>query len=307
MNLHHILNNYVKAACALTAAAALQSAWAGPQVDTSTEKVPGPLAADVNWLTNTISPVTNPIYFEDPVIRTEIRPIFAYHRIDDNFITQGGSAELYAIQARFALTDRLALIATEDGYMHVHEGAGPSLNGWMDLQAGFKYAVIDDRAHQFILTPGITFQVPTGSEEIFQGKGKGVWNFFVSSEKGFDKFHLTGNVGFLIPDDSAKQSSEVHYSLQADYYACQWFIPFVQLNGFTVMHGGHYLPLTSEGYDVINFGSADAGGSTQLTLGGGFRSRIFSNFDLGIAYEKAVSKPYGLTNDRFTFDATFRF
>ena len=34
-------------------------------------------AEAVDWKTNTISPVANPMYFEDPVIRTEIRPIFA--------------------------------------------------------------------------------------------------------------------------------------------------------------------------------------------------------------------------------------
>jgi hypothetical protein len=29
--------------------------------------------------------------------------------------------------------------------------------------------------------------------------------------------------------------------------------------------------------------------------------------DLGLAYEKAVIRPYGLTEDRFTFDVCIRF
>ena len=65
----------------------------------------------VSWKAHTISPVANPIFFEDAMIRSEIRPIFAYHRIDDGFLG-GGDAQLYAVQIRYAITDRLALIAT---------------------------------------------------------------------------------------------------------------------------------------------------------------------------------------------------
>ncbi|HRH99089.1 MAG TPA: hypothetical protein PLB55_24320 [Prosthecobacter sp.] len=128
------------------AAVSLSTATAG----TIAPKNPGVEAAD--WRVNTISPVTNPIFFEDPVIRSEIRPIFAYHTIDNGFITGGGHATLYALQIRYALTDRLALIATQDGHLDVDS---PVLNvdGWMDLAAGFKYALINDLEHQFILTP----------------------------------------------------------------------------------------------------------------------------------------------------------
>jgi hypothetical protein len=58
---------------------------------------------------------------------------------------------------------------------------------------------------------------------------------------------------------------------------------------------------------VINFGSSKASGSLQLTVGGGFRSRLLDNVDLGFAYEKAVVAPYGLTDDRFTVDLSIRF
>jgi hypothetical protein len=103
--------------------------------------------------------VTNPIFFEDPVIRSEIRPIFAYHTIDNGFITAGGHATLYALQIRYALTDRLAIIATQDGHFDI-DSPGLDADGWMDLAGGFKYALIDDAANQFILTPGSHFPHP---------------------------------------------------------------------------------------------------------------------------------------------------
>ncbi|MCB1208867.1 MAG: hypothetical protein KDK97_06050 [Verrucomicrobiales bacterium] len=271
-------------------------------------KNPGPIAPveAVDWKANTISPVANPMFFEDPVIRTEIRPIFAYHRIDDGFVTNGGHATLYALQIRYAITDRLAFIATQDGYFSINTGLGVDWEGWMDLAAGFKYALIDDQANQFILTPGFTYSIPMGSNEVFQGNGDGDLDLFVSAEKGFGDAHVMANAGFRIPLDSAF-STMFHYSAMIDYHVCQWFIPFVVANGWTVVSEGSTIGLDSEGYDVINFGSSAAGGTTQMTLGGGFRTRLTDNLDFGIAYEKAILSPEGLTDDRFTFDLSIRF
>jgi hypothetical protein len=251
--------------------------------------------------------VANPIFFEDPVIHSEIRPIFAYHRIDSGFITGAGEAQLYAVQLRWAITDRLAFIATQDGFFNVDLDNGASLDGWMDLAAGFKYAVIDDVENQFILTPGLTFHIPTGDDEVFQGRGNGEWNPFISAAKGFDDLHVTTNIGLRLPNDSDEQSTILHYSLMVDYHVCDYFIPFIVANGFTVLSEGNGLPIDSEGYDVINFGSSLADGTTQMTLGGGFRSRLTKNIDFGVAYEKAVISPEGLTDDRFTFDFIVRF
>ena len=292
-------------AAALAVFAALTSVRAGAPAACDKCKVPVLDGAD--WKENTISPVTNPIFFEDALIHSEIRPIFAYHRIDSGFITAGGHATVYAIQARLALTDRLALIATEDGYFDIRTGAGPKLDGWLDLAVGLKYALIDDKASNFILTPGLTFTVPTGSKEVFNGRGSGQFNVFTSAEKGFGNFHLLANVGVRVPVDTDAQSTELHYSLHADYFVHKLFIPFVELNGWTILSHGHNLPLDSEGYDVINFGSSNSDHATQMTIGGGFRSRLAKNLDFGFAYEKAVIKPYGLTDDRFTFDMIYRF
>jgi len=262
-------------------------------------------AAD--WKARTIAPVTNFVLFEDPVIRSEIRPIFVYHTLDKSFITQGGHATLYALQIRYALTDRLAIIATQDGHFDI-DSPGLDVDGWMDLALGFKYALIDDVENQFILTPGLTFHIPTGDREIFQGRGGGEWRPFVSFAKGFGDFHITGNVGMRIPNTTNEQNVMAHYGVMLDYHTCRWFIPFVSANFWTTLSDGNNVPgLRSEGYDVINFGAGDAKGVTQGTLGVGFRSRVLDNVDLGFAYEIAMIRPYGLTNNRLTVDMCVRF
>ena len=266
------------------------------------------VATAEDWKDKTIAPVANPLFFEAPQITSEVRPIFIYHNIDKSFVTQGGDVEVYAMQLRYAVNDRLSIIATKDGYVDFNPKAVlPHKSGWADLAAGLKYAVIDDAESQFLLTPGLKFEIPTGNERVFQGNGKGEWNVFVSAVKGFGDFHVTGSAGVRLPNDWDAETAQLHYSLQLDYYTCQWFIPFVALNAFTVISEGNAIGLNTEGFDLINFGSSAAEGRTQATLAGGFRSRITNWADLGFAYEGGITTPRGLFDNRVTVDLIFRF
>jgi len=253
-----------------------------------------------------ISPVTNPLYFEDPHINNEVRPIFAQHWMSKDFITDGGDAQFYAVQLRWAVTERFAIIATKDGYMNINPGNSGAEGGWANLGFGVKYALVDDRTNQFIVTPGVKLEVPTGSEDVYQGTGDGEWDIFVSAAKGWDRFHLTGSFGGRIPNNFTYQTAQLHYSLQVDYWTCRWFIPFVAANGYTVLSEGKGPALTTEGYDLINFGSSDAKGQTMITLGAGFRSRLLKDLDFGFAYEHGMTHPQGLFDDRLTFDVIWR-
>jgi len=292
----------------------------------------GALAQDaaVDWTDMTISPVLNPVFFEDPTIRTEVRPIFMHHTLSKGFPTAlpigGGDIQLYAAQIRWALSDRLAIIARKDGYVsadlgavHTLSGQSDRYNGFADLQAGVKYAVIDDKEKQLIVTPGLTLELPTGNQEVFQGHGKGEWDLFVSAAKGFGEFHLAGNTGLRLPNDMSKNTAELHNSLQLDNYVHKYFIPFVALNAFTTLNSTGAgtalnnqgvpaaLPFDTEGYDLINFGSSQAAGTTQMTLGLGFRSRILDNAYVGFGWEKAAGVGKSIFNDRYTIDFIFRF
>jgi hypothetical protein len=130
-------------------------------------------AADIgktNWLDNTISPVANPIYFEDPRVTSEVRPVYMYHWLPDTFDFRGGSVPLggqvqvMALQLRYALTDRLGLIASKDGYIQFQpQHTLGHAYGWADLAAGLKYVLVDDQDNQAIVTPGFTLTIPTGS------------------------------------------------------------------------------------------------------------------------------------------------
>ena len=134
-----------------------------------------------------------------------------------------------------------------------------------------------------------------------------MFNLFVSAEKGFGDFHIITNVGLLLPVDGDAKSTILHYHIHADYYVCKLFIHFVVANGYSVVSPGTAVPLDTEGYDLTNFGSSASDGVTQATVGAGFRSRLTSNIDFGFSYEKAVVKPEGLVDDRYTVDFVIRF
>lgn len=278
-------------------------------------------AADANqasWLDNTISPVANPIFFEDPKVTSEVRPVYMYHFLPNTFnfsggsVPLGGQVQVTALQLRYALTERLGIIATKDGYIEFQPkhtlGHG---YGWGDLAAGLKYVAINSEKNQFIMTPGFTLTVPTGSRDVYQGNGSGEWNLFISAEKGFDQFHATANAGFNIPNNFSDNTAQMHYSLQADYYVCQYFIPFAVLNGYTILSDGNHnvlpVPLNTEGYDLINFGSTDASGTTQISMGGGARCRLVKSLDVGVSYEVGVGNPVGIFQSRITADLIWRF
>ena len=60
-------------------------------------------------------------------------------------------------------------------------------------------------------------------------------------------------------------------------------------------------------YDLINSGSEDARGTTQFTAGGGFRSRLVQNVDVGVSCEAGVVDPVGIFKGRITADVIWRF
>jgi hypothetical protein len=267
----------------------------------------GHAALAEGWIDHAIAPVANPIYFETPLIQSEVRPLFAYHRLDAGLLGVGGDVKVYAVQLRYAITDRLALIATKDGYTQIHLDNGAKLDGWNDLAAGLKYALIQNDASQLVVTPGFTVTLPTGNEEVFQGTGKGRVDLFVSALKGFGDFHITGNVGGTIPFNFDQNTANLRFNALADYYVCNWFIPFVGYNSFLTVSEGNAIGLPSEGFDVINFGSSNASGHLQGTIGLGFRSRITSSLDFGAAYEFGVIDTKDIFKDRLTVDLVWRF
>ena len=240
-----------------------------------------------------VPPVSSPIMNESPQITSELRPIFWFHKLPKDSIAGNGEVYLLALQARLALTERLAVIATKDGYAWLDMNRTlEDEDGFANIALGLKYALLYRPEDKFIFTVGTKYEIPSGHIELndieFQGSGKGLLDLFFSTEKRYDRLGLEGSFGWTIPFDTVRQSGLVHYHAHIDYEVFKNFFPMLEYNGYTVANKGRKRSLDFEGVDVFNLGNN--GGGTVNTFAAGFRYRFTKNVQLGAAYEWSVGR-----------------
>ena len=268
-------------------------------------------------------PISNPTLFDLALPTTNVHPIFIYHGLPEQISLVGGGTapiggdvEVYALQFEFALSDRLSIVATKDGYVDMNPDTTlTSESGFANLGAGLKYAFILDPASGTAVSGTATLELPTGNTDVFQGEGKGALNLIASGLKLVDAWQFAGGAGLQIPF-SNEQSTEAWISTHASYEVCKWFIPLVEVNWFHVLNAGDGGNLTGvsgivdfEGGDFFNLGAANSHENRDLvTAAFGFRSRITDSIDVGAAYEIPLTdEEESLMDERVTVDLIWKF
>jgi hypothetical protein len=257
------------------------------------------------WNQRLIEPLTQPTVFESPVIDSQLRPIVMLHTIpDDNAALPDADVRVYALQARFALSDKLALIATKDGYIELEPAGGGDQNGWADIAGGLKYAFYEGDA--LLVTAGAVYEFANGDEEVLQGNGDGLIRPFVSAGYDAGAFNVLSALGYNLPLDKDEESSSFDYHLHLSYELTANIAPLIELNGITWTDEGNALPVDFEGGDLINLGAANGSGSV-LSGALGVRVRLAESFSVGAAYEAPLSSREDILSDRITLDAIWSF
>lgn len=239
-------------------------------------------------------PVGNPIYFESPFNTSGLRFLYLHHDFPKGSQLQGGDLSVYALQIRLAITERLAFIATKDGYSELDATALPKDNGWNDLAFGGKYLFYVDRESDLVAAAGVRWQIKSGDEEVLQGD-VGELSPFVSVAKGWDKFHLIGNLTYRLPLDGDDGNDILQWDIHADYEIAPetlpGFAPLVELHGLHYLSNGTRTPLWVGGADYTNLGSTDVAGSAVIWLGVGARWKLSPNASIGATYEFPLTDP----------------
>lgn len=252
-----------------------------------------------------VRPLTAPYFHEDAFVTTDLRAWYVNHQFNSDTIK--GKAEVYALQVRVALTERLQLVAYKDGYTDFNGGALAGSNGWNDIAAGLKYAFIQDWENQFHLAGGIGYELSLGDDEVLQDTNE--YRLWLSANKGFDRLHLGFAANYRIAEDNNANTlgaaDMITLHAHADYYVNEWFSPVVEVNGYFV---------TDEGSGVVNFSGVDAvavgGGESEDTITGalGAEFRPFGpDLGLRLAYETELSDKVSLFGHRWTFSAVYEF
>lgn len=259
-----------------------------------------------------VPPLANPIMNETPYITTELRPIFIHNNIPDRFVTGGGSINLVALQLRVALTERLGFIATKDGYADLNfDAVLPNTDGYLNISAGLKYALISDHEKQTFVSVGLEYEPPTGNISTggidLQGNGDqsdggdGFIDLFVTGVKTYGLFGVQGSTGTTLALDGDNDSSFWHWSGGINYELFENFFPMIEINGITTISDGTRTGISSfEGNDVVNFGSTSSG--TVVTLAGGARYKFNNHVQIGAGYEHSVSARRDLVDWRTNLD-----
>ncbi|MBK8914566.1 MAG: hypothetical protein IPM64_08185 [Phycisphaerales bacterium] len=251
-------------------------------------------------------PVGNPLYFESPFVSSQLRFLYLWHQFPDGSQIGGGDLSVFAAQARVALSERLAFIATKDGYSVLNAGILPPAEGWNDATVGLKYAVYVDRENDFVITPGLRWEWENGSRRVLQGGGQEL-SPFVSIAKGFDRFHILGNVTARLPMDRHDGNYVLSWDLHFDYEIAPetlpGFAPLVEFHGLHYLTDGDALPLSVGGLDYANIGSNNVAGDNVFSTGIGFRWKLSPHASLGSTYQFPLHNPNNdIMGQRVTFD-----
>jgi hypothetical protein len=251
-----------------------------------------------------VHPVSAPYDNEDASVTTDVRVWYAYHDFPSDILLGGGHGQTAAVQARVALTDRLQLVAYKDGYFWVDT---PAVNedGWVDVAAGLKYAVVQDYESQFRWAVGAGYEMPLGDPSVFQNDDE--IRLFTGVDKGFDRLHLGVNASYFFGlgrDQDAGNSDRFAWHLHADYYVTEWFSPVLEINGYHITEAGDSA-IPFQGADVFNLGTG--AGDPVVTIAPGVEFRPTDWIGLRASFELPLTNEEDVYGSRVTLSAVFSF
>jgi len=268
------------------------------------QRLGGMFLSTSNLFSDFISPVTNPVYFEDPRNLTEVRTIFLHQNIPNSI--GGGGFDLIGMQFRAAVTDRLSLIATKAGFI---TSDSPLLDdGWTDLIFGLKYQLYADEYAGRLLSVGSTFELPVGSTRALQGQGDGIFNIFATGGTRFlISSHWVTTSGFILPTDRSDNSSLWYWSNHIDHRIFYSFYTFSEYSWYHWMSSGKGGIPGIEGGDLFNLGSTGVSGNDIVTGAIGIKYKPNQSTEVAVAYQSALTNRQDLLENRITFDMIFRY
>lgn len=252
-----------------------------------------------------ISPMTNPVFFEDPRTLTEARGVFLNHKVP-LVPAAGGEIQVYALQLRAALTERLSLIATKDGYA---VSSNPLIrDGWVDVALGLKYNLLRNVCDQRLLSAGFTYEMPVGSRRTLQGNGDGEWHLFLIGGTEFlDYGHWISGSGFRLPSDPGDESSMWYWSNHFDYQVLDGWYALTEFNWYNWIGAGAGGIPGVEGGDLFNFGSSGVAGNDIVTGAFGGKYKPNGHVEIGVAWELPLTERRDVLENRLTVDLILRY
>lgn len=259
---------------------------------------------------NFIGPISSPVLSKDPRSLTEARMLHVSNWFPKGHpVFAGGDAQIYGLQARVALTERLTLIADKDGIARLHPQGGPQSSGFLNVAAGLKYTLLRDVEHQRLGAVGFQYEIPSGEAEVFQNHGSGVWTVFGIYAQEFGCWHLLINEAFQFGQNARDNSSFFFTQIHIDRQLFGWLYPLAEFNWYKYVSGGNRgIPLAvGEGDGLLNLGTSGMEGKDLATLAIGAKAKVGRHLDIGAAWETPLSDRKDLIRQRLLVECILRY
>jgi hypothetical protein len=263
-----------------------------------------------------VSPMINFVFFEDPRTVSELRPIFVHHNVPDLIgpgIPAGGSIQLYAMQFRVALTERLSVIGVKDGYIVDNtNGALDTLldDGWADITAGLKYNLLRNTETGTLASVGFTYEIPLGSTQALQSVGDGEFHCFLTGGQRLldGDAHLLSSLGYRFAANNELTGDAIHWSNHFDYRLTNRAYIFTEAAWWHWTDEASVgLPLGVAGQDLFSLPSTNIVGNDLVTQSVGLKFKPRWNVELGTAYEFPLTEFKDVIEDRWMADLIIRY
>lgn len=276
-------------------------------------------------LKDAIPSISNPTLHELAVPQTRLHGMLMHQKLPSRVnagagtvsAPVGGDLNVVALQIEYALNERLAIIASKDGYIDLNpDSTLTPATGFANLAAGLKYAFIYDTEKNFAASASLSVELPTGNRDVFQGYGDGAVNLTFSALKLSGLWQFSGATGVHVPFDDDAEATTGFASAHVSYQLTEKFTPIFELNLYQTLSegdgteiGGAAGIVDFEGGDLINLGSRNAKeNATAVTAALGFRYKFCEKLSAGAAYEIPLTdEEDGLMKSRITLDFVYKF
>ena len=231
-------------------------------------------------------------------------------------VPAGGQIQLYAMQFRAALTDRLSLIAVKDGFI-VDNTEGTLGNvllddGWAAVTAGLKYNFLRDTCNGTLASAGFTYEIPIGSQKALQDVGDGEFHLFMTAGKRLldGDAHFLSAFGWRVPVDKNAQVESIHWSNHLDYRLTEKAYVFTECAWWHWVDDARAPALPGAGVagqDLFDLSTSGVEGRSLVTQSVGLKLKPNPKTELGLAYEFPLTDFRDVIASRLMFDMIFRY
>jgi hypothetical protein len=274
---------------------------------------------------NFIGFISNPVQSVDPRAISELYPIFGAGWASGNSpLLPDASAQLYGVGLTVALSDRFAVGLNQGGYavMDINSARerlreklglpvsdrdrGGNREGWLNLGGFAQYTLIADVPNQSILTAGMRWEAPSGTEQVFQGGASPTYlSPYLTAGQAFGCWHVLGTAGFEFPVGNGTSTTDTYYLNVHIDRQIGWLYPLVEFNGS--YHDRTVDLSVPTHHGVIDLGTFSSSGNLLEIAVGANAVIVPGKLEVGAVYIRPIS-----SQDHFDFNSlllkmTYRF